>query len=268
VSGELPVDPARQRALLTFYGIPAELAVELRTRTCCAQHPTWEVQELGGALDEWWPILAAESPAWFPISSTPPPFSGSVGIGAAVWQEPFVAAVRRIVDRATGTYAEDVPEGTGGHRRAFSPGAVRAAPNLEQMARHALDGELWRPAGGARPDPTRPTQTDLARTILRLASEWPTRKRPPWQREVAGQPGLPRNQRGIRDILRIDAHESFPWRFMYWAAASHAGLLRYWEAAGRVDLADPEDSAYFGLSAVSRAAVEAMLRRSGGATGG
>jgi hypothetical protein len=109
---------------------------------------------------------------------------------------------------------------------------------------------------------------DLARTILRLASEHPTRATPPLQANVAGQPGLPHNARGIRDILRIDAHESFPWHYMYWAAASHARLLASWEAAGRVDLAAPEDSAYLGLSAVSRGAVEAMLRRAGGATGG
>jgi alkylated DNA nucleotide flippase Atl1 len=262
MSGELPTDPARQRALLAAYGIPPERAAELRTRPCCPLHPTWEVQELGVAFD------GDPAPWWAALVIRPRYVRAAGGILAEVWAEPFLAVVRRIVDRATGTYAEDVPEGTGGRRRAFSPGVGGAALHLGQMARHALDGELWRPAGGAQPDPARPTQTDLARTILRLASEHPTRATPPLQANVAGQPGLPRNARGIRDILRLDASGSIPWRYMYWAAASHARLLAYWEAAGRLDLSTREDAAYLRLSALSRAAVEAMLRRAGGATGG
>jgi hypothetical protein len=128
------------------------------------------------------------------------------------------------------------------------------------MAGHALDGGDYHPAGG-RPA-SRTTLDDVARVILRLASERPTRKRPPWRTEVAAVDGMPA-ERGLRKLLR---HGAIAWPTMCLAAAFRAERLdRFAPIAkpGRwvTDLYGPDDLVYLALSGPSRDWVKALLRK-------
>jgi hypothetical protein len=246
---------------LTAYGIPPELVPDLRTWACCPLHPTWEVQALGGPFAEWWPSLSESdaATAWEP--------AGPAG--------DFAAVIARLLDRETGAYVEDVPGSGRGlsRRRVFAlatygrnptaegaEGERAALAELHRMAGHALDGGDYHPAGG-RPA-SRTTLDDVARVILRLASERPTRKRPPWRTEVAAVDGMPA-ERGLRKLLR---HGAIAWPTMCLAAAFRAERLdRFAPIAkpGRwvTDLYGPDDLVYLALSGPSRDWVKALLRK-------
>ncbi|MFN8629039.1 MAG: hypothetical protein U0838_01580 [Chloroflexota bacterium] len=241
--GLLPPDPAGQRSLAAaLLGSSAERlgvdvasdAVAMHEWRCCEIHPDWVRQVLV--------------------------------IGR-------VRVAERVSEPATGAYVEDVASEAGipGERRYGAPRGVALPKDIERRAAHALDGEPWRPLGGA-PRSGR-TIDELAATVLRLTSEKRTAI-PPMQSEIAGLPGYPLDRGGVARIVSGAVYDGLPWwggrptsrrvplgwPLVYAAAAWRAAMLDDWEARGEIEKFGVADAVYLSLAPASRARVRHRLK--------
>lgn len=230
MNGAFPTDPDEQRRLFAFAVIDGWIDE--------AERASWELRLTTEPC-------CAEHPDWT-IQSLD--LDGTI-------------TLRRLIPPSGDAYVEDVP--TGPERRFVTQPGTDLPPDLPARARHALDGEPWRPSGGA--PRSRRSSDELAATVLRLTVR---NNRAPRQVDVCAEPGYPATPRRLGDILVMAGSDGqprrAPWRRAYRLADLRAGLLDHWGNAGRLDLAETEDEAYLQAGPDVRARARTRLAAAGG----